>query len=63
MSVLKLVWSNTDKKQSRKKYWANLRLVKKPKPRYQISESTRMQREFMADALAVQEDLRRRRNG
>lgn len=35
---------------------------KRPKGRYQISESTRMQREFMRDALAVQEYLKRRRN-
>ena len=29
VDTLKLVWSNPNKRQSRKKYWANLRLVKR----------------------------------
>lgn len=28
VDTLKLVWSNPNKKQSRKKYWANLRIVR-----------------------------------
>jgi hypothetical protein len=35
----------------------------KKRKRYQVSESTRSQRAFMAKALAVQEDLRNQRVG